>query len=159
MNNYIGIPMGDPAGVGPEIVVKALSDKKVYDWCKPVIIGDKNILEMAMKICKLDLDIRCISDPKEGHYKPGILNLIDLKNIDIEKFEHGKVNSMCGQAAFEYIEVVCDLAMKEEILAIATTPINKESFKAAGVPYIGHTEALESLTGSSDPLTMFQVYD
>jgi len=159
MSNFIGISMGDPAGVGPEIVVKALTSKEIYDICNPVVIGDKNVLEMAMKICDVDLVINIIKKPKVGVYKAGILNLIDMNNVDLNNFKFGKVSAMCGKAAFEYIIALCDLAMQNELLAIATTPINKESFKAADVPYIGHTEVLEALTHSTDPLTMFQVFD
>jgi len=157
--DFIGITMGDPAGVGPEIIVKALTHKSIYDTCKPVIIGDKSILEKAMTICGIHLDIRTINNPKDGFYQAGMLNLIDLNNIDLNTFEFGKVSAMCGKAAFEYIKTSCKLAMEGELLAIATAPINKESFKDANIPYIGHTEVLEDLTHSENPLTMFQVFD
>lgn len=158
MDKYIGIPMGDPAGVGPEIVIKALSHPEIYDWSKPVVIGDKVTLEKAMVICGLNLSIHTTDGPQNGVYKPGILNLIDLGNVDHMGFSFGRINAMCGRAAFEYIERTCELAMKGDLLAIATTPINKESFKAANVLHIGHTEALAALTNTHDPLTMFQVF-
>lgn len=157
--SYIGITMGDPAGVGPEIVVKALNNERSYENANPVVIGDKNVLIEAMKFCNLDLKINVITDVKEGVYQKGIINLIDLNNIDIEKLEMGKVQAMAGKAAFEYIQKAVDLALDKKIDAIATTPINKEAFKAGGVNYIGHTEVLEDLTNTKDPLTMFQVFD
>lgn len=157
--SYIGIPMGDPAGIGPEIVVKALSKDEVHKTAKPVVIGDKKTLEQAMKFCGIDLEINVIEKVEDGDYQKGILNLIDLSNIDIEKLEMGKVQGMAGKAAFEYIEKSVELALDKKVAAIATTPINKEAFKAGGVNYIGHTEILEDLTNTKDPLTMFQVYD
>jgi 4-hydroxythreonine-4-phosphate dehydrogenase len=87
------------------------------------------------------------------------LNLVHMDNIDLNAFAHGKVSAMCGRAAFEYIKKAVELAAAGAVDAVATTAINKESLKAAGVPFIGHTEILAGLTGSHDPLTMFQVLD
>ncbi|MGX4599703.1 4-hydroxythreonine-4-phosphate dehydrogenase PdxA [Faecalimicrobium sp. JNUCC 81] len=156
---YIGVPLGDPAGIGPEIVVKSIAKESTNSYCNPVIVGDKKVIERAIKVCDLDLDIKVIKDVKEGVYNNKTLNLIDLDNINMDKFEYGIVSGMCGRAAFEYIEKVIDMAMKKEVDAIATTPINKESFKAGEVPYIGHTEVLEDLTNTYNPLTMFQVHN
>lgn len=156
---YIGIPMGDPAGIGPEIVVKSITDEETNRISKPVIIGEKKTLEQAMKFCNLNLEINIINDVEEGNYKTNIINLIDLKNIDIEKLKVGEVQDIAGKAAFEYIEKTVELALDKKFAAIATTPINKESLKKAGVKYIGHTEMLEDLTDSHDPLTMFQVHN
>lgn len=155
----IGIPLGDPAGVGPEIVVKSLSYDEIYETCKPVVVGDKGIIEQAMRFCNINLAINLIEDPKDGLYTKGTIDLIDLNNIDIGTFQMGKVQAEGGKAAFEYIKTIIDLALEKKVDAIATTPINKESLKAAGVPYIGHTEILEDLTNTDNPLTMFQVYD
>ncbi|GMQ57637.1 4-hydroxythreonine-4-phosphate dehydrogenase PdxA [Vallitalea sediminicola] len=157
--SYIGIPMGDPAGIGPEIVVKALAKEEVHNTSKPVVIGDKKTLQQAMEFCNVQLEINVIEDVKKGNYQKGILNLIDLENVDIEKLEMGTVQGMAGKAAFDYIEKTVELALSKKVDAIATTPINKEAFKAGGINYIGHTEVLEDLTNSKDPLTMFQVYD
>lgn len=153
----IGVPMGDAAGIGPEILVKALNEKEIYDISKPLIIGDKDTIEQALKVCKLDLKVNVVENPKDGLYEYGTVDLVDLDNIDIEKMELGKVQAMCGKAAFEYIEHCTKLALDKKIDAMATTPINKESLKAAKVPYIGHTEMLEDLTKTKNPLTMFQV--
>lgn len=157
--DYIAIPMGDPAGVGPEIIIKTVETKEVYDWCNPVFIGNIDVLNLAKKVCNSNLEIKLITKVEEGNYKPGILNLINIENVDVENFKWGVVNGNCGKAAFEYIQRVTDMAMKNEVAAIATTPINKESFKAGDVPFIGHTEVLEALTDSNNPLTMFQVHN
>lgn len=153
----IGIPMGDPAGIGPEIVVKALNREEVYKISKPIVIGDRDVISNAMKFCGLDLNINVVESPQKGKYIKGTIDLIDLNNIDIDELEIGKIQAIAGKAAFEYIEETVKLALEKKIDAIATTPINKESLKAANIPYIGHTEILEGLTNTSNPLTMFQV--
>ena len=156
---YIGIPMGDPAGVGPEITVKALAHKELYDLCNPVVVGNKDVMENAIRICQLDLKLNVIDKVEDGLYQSGTIDLINLDNIDYSKMEYGKVQAECGQAAYEYIVKVTELALAKNFNAIATTPINKESLKAAKVPYIGHTEILEDLTNTHNPLTMFQVHN
>jgi 4-phospho-D-threonate 3-dehydrogenase / 4-phospho-D-erythronate 3-dehydrogenase len=153
----IAIPMGDPAGIGPEITMKSLAKNEIYDVCKPLVIGDAAVIEKAISIVKADLKVNEVSSPAEGKYEFGTVDVVNLKNIDIEKMEYGQVSAQCGQAAFEYIKTAVELAKAGEVKALATTPINKESLKAAKVPYIGHTEMLEDLAGSDDPLTMFEV--
>lgn len=155
----IGIPMGDPAGIGPEIVVKALASEEVNKVSKSVVIGDEKTLKQAMKFTNTYLDINIIEDVEKGNYVSGVLNLIDLKNVDIDILEMGKVQGMAGKAAFEYIKKSVELALDKKVDAIATTPINKEALKAGNINYIGHTEILADLTNTEDPLTMFQVFN
>lgn len=152
----IAVPIGDPAGVGPEIVAKSVASGDVFEAADCVIVGDKTIIENAIKIVGEDLTVHVISEPEEGDYRKGILNLIDLGNVDMAKFEFGKVNGMCGKAAYEYIAKCIELANKGKVDAVATTPINKESLRAGGINYIGHTEIFGALTGTEDPLTMFE---
>ena len=153
----IGVPIGDPAGVGPEIAVKSLSDANVYQKCRPILIGDKGVIEQALKFCNLDLNINVINNVMEGKYILGTIDLIDLNNVDINELKIGEVQALGGKAAFEYIKKSIEMAMANEIDAIATTPINKESLKAANINYIGHTEIFADLTNTKDPLTMFEV--
>lgn len=157
MRTKIAISMGDPAGVGPEIVVKTAVSKEILDLCDLVVIGDKNVLEKAIEICQVNLKIHTIKNIEEGKYEKDILNVIDLENVDINTLEYGQVQGMCGKAAFEYIKKCVELAMEHKVDAIATTPINKESLKAGNINYIGHTEILGDLSNSRDPLTMFEV--
>lgn len=159
MKPIIGIPLGDPAGIGPEIVVKALNQKEIYDVCCPLVVGDKNVIKQAMKFCDISLEINVVEEPRCGKYEHGTLDLIDLNNVEVNVLQIGKVQAMGGKAAFEYITAVTRLALDKKVDAIATTPINKESLKAAEVPYIGHTEILEDLTNTYNPLTMFQVHN
>lgn len=155
----IGIPMGDPAGIGPEIVLKALQKKELYDICKPVVIGDAQVLKLVESIVKTDLLFNLISKPEEGKYIHGVVDIISIDNVNVDTLEFGKVQAQAGKAAYEYIVKVTELANAGMISAIATTPINKEAIKAANVNFIGHTEMLADLTNTNDPLTMFQVYN
>jgi len=153
----IAIPMGDPAGIGPEITMKSLTKQEIYDVCKPLVIGDTAVIKKAIEIVEANLEVNEVSSPADGQYELGTVDVINLDNIDMEKLEYGQVSAQGGQGAFEYIKKSVELAMDGQVQALATTPINKESLKAAKVPYIGHTEMLEDLAGSDDPLTMFQV--
>lgn len=158
MKPYIAIPMGDPAGIGPEIVVKAVANDDVYETARCVIIGDRKILQDAIAFTNVDLKIHLLQKLEDGMYDKGVLNLIDLDNVDMKEFKIGQVSGMCGRAAYEYIEKSVELALKKEVAAVATTPINKESLKAGNVDYIGHTEIFGALTNTKDPLTMFEVH-
>ena len=152
----ITVPIGDPAGIGPEIVVKAMAVPEVVDTARVIVTGDSNILRQAVRICGRDLQIHIVDSPDQGDYRQGILNLIDLKNVDMDTFAFGQIQAMCGRAAYEYIEKSVRLAMDGQADAVATTCINKEALRAAKIPYIGHTEIFGALTGTSNPLTMFE---
>lgn len=152
----IAVPIGDPAGIGPEIVSRSIDDRELFKIADCIVVGDKKIMENAIKIVDADLKINVVSDMSQCIFEEGIMNLFDLDNIDMDKFEFGKINAMCGRAAYEYIEKSISLAMNGEADAVATTPINKESLHAAEVNFIGHTEIFGALTGTEDPLTMFE---
>jgi 4-hydroxythreonine-4-phosphate dehydrogenase len=152
----VGVTMGDPAGVGPEIIAKALMDKGILELCRPVVFGSRAVMEEAFGICGLKAEIN-ILDKMDFEYKDGLVNVFDIDNVDIKSLERGKISGACGKAAYEYIEMAVELAMEGMIQAIATAPVNKESLREARVPFIGHTEMLEELTGITNPLTIFQV--
>ena len=152
----IAVPLGDPAGIGPEIVARSIADKELFRITDCIVIGDRKVMENAIRITGEDLKVNVVADPAEGDYREGILNLIDLDNIDMDRFEFGKVDAMCGKAAFEYIEKSIQITMAGKADAVATTPINKESLRAGGINFIGHTEIFGALTGTEDPLTMFE---
>ena len=154
--SLIAVPIGDPAGVGPEIVAKSVASQEVFEAADCIIIGDKAVMENAVKIVGEKLSINVIEDPLEGDFRKGVLNLIDLGNVDLGQFEFGKVSGMCGKAAYEYIAKSIALANEGKVDAVATTPINKESLRAGGINFIGHTEIFGALTGTEDPLTMFE---
>lgn len=156
---YVVVPMGDPAGIGPEIVVKSFAKEGIFEDANVLVIGDAKILEQANKICDTNLQINIIENVSDGNYTNGTLDVIDLDMIDMEEFEFGKVSAQCGKASLSYIERAADLCMNGEAVAIATTTINKESLAAAGITELGHTNMLARITGVKDPLTMFQVKD
>lgn len=153
---FIAVTMGDPAGVGPEIVAMSLASAEVTDVADCVVVGDKKVMENAIRITGSDLTVNVIGKPADGSYEPGVLNLIDLDNVDMDQFEFGKVSGMCGKAAYDYIAKSIELANAGEVDAVSTTPINKEALKAGEIHFIGHTEIFGALTGTEDPLTMFE---
>lgn len=159
VKEYIVIPMGDPAGIGPEISVKSASKKQAYDVANPVVVGDLKILQKAAQADKIDVDFKVIEHLADGDYRPGVVNVIDLGNVDLSTFAYGKVQAQCGQAAYEYIKKCNDICMSGEAAAMTTTTINKEALRAAGIKELGHTDILSKLTHTQNPLTMFQVHD
>ena len=152
---FIAVPIGDPAGIGPEIVVKAVASEEIKNIARCIIIGDCNVIANALKITNTDINICRIE--KTEDYKDNHLNIFPIDNPDFADLRIGEVSAMCGKAAYEYIEKSIDLAMKKQVAAVATAPINKESLKAANIPFIGHTEIFAALTNTADPLTMFEV--
>ena len=151
--------MGDPAGIGPEISVKALDIEGIYSTVRPILIGERTVFERAVKFCGTKTKINAIEKMSEGIYRHGTIDLIDMKNIGIPDYRIGEVNPSCGKASFQFIEKAARLALDGEVDAVVTAPINKEALKAAHVEYTGHTEILGGITGVSDPLTMFETND
>ena len=152
----VAVTIGDPAGIGPEISVKALGIKDIYSRVRPVLIGERTVLEQAVRFCGERTKINTISEVFDGIYRAGTIDLYDMRNISAGDYRMGKVDPVCGKASFEYIERAARLALEGEVDAVVTAPINKEALKAAHVDYPGHTEILGGLTGVSDPLTMFE---
>ena len=145
----IGITMGDPAGIGPEIIIKSLSRKTVYDRCIPVVIGDYWALKDAADFCHSALTLHEIKKPSEARGEYGVVDFINLDYLKQNGWEYKKVSRICGEASFQYVVYAIDLAMKNEIKAVVTAPINKESINLAGHHYSGHTEIFAEYTGSS----------
>lgn len=146
----IGITMGDPCGIGPEIAVKSLNKKEVYDICDPIVVGDAGPIRDALRITKLPLQINVISDVEQAAFEYGRIDLIDMQNVDMTKLVYGKVSAMGGNAAFEYIKKVIELAMAGKIDGTVTGPINKEALNLAGHHYSGHTEIYAHFTRTND---------
>ena len=152
----LAVPMGDPNGIGPEIVVKALADPQIHEWCLPVIIGDLFCLEKVLHFAGKKLRINCIESADRFIDNPDVINLINMQHQGIEQLIPGQVQALAGQCAADYIAESVKLAMSGQADAIVTTPINKEALRAAEVPFIGHTEMLAALSGAEDPLTLFE---
>lgn len=145
----IGITMGDPAGIGPEVVVKALSHVEVYDECRPLVIGDAAQLRRAAQICGVDLHVRAIAQPEQAAFEAGRLDCIDLACVP-EDLPYGIVSPVAGDAAFQFVARAVDLAVAGKLDAICTAPLSKEALHAAGHKYPGHTEILAHLTKTEE---------
>lgn len=150
--------MGDPASIGPEIALKAVSDDGINRICTPLIIGDAAWLqETAENLGIRGVQVQAINSAGEAAGSPGAVNVVDLANVSYAEVRVGEIGAAQGRASVEYIERAVELAMAGDLDAISTGPINKESLKAAGVKFPGHTEMLGALTGSSTYETMFVV--
>ena len=147
--SVIAVTMGDPAGIGPEIVVRSLADPLVQQVAFCHVVGSRSVLEDACQRCGLsasilDSEYACIEN---------------VGNIQRGDYQYGEISADCGIASFEYIKKSIELAKSGAVQAVATAPINKESLRAGGVPFIGHTEIFGELTNTKDPLTLFEVKD
>lgn len=141
--------MGDAAGIGPEIIVKSLMDKDIYDQCQPVVIGDAKILERVKPIVNADVQINVINNVSEAKNEFGIIDVIDLDLLPVD-LPFGQVSGEAGNAAYQYIAKAVALAKEKEINAICTAPLNKEAMHKGGHLYPGHTEILAKLTDTED---------
>ncbi|MFJ5624301.1 4-hydroxythreonine-4-phosphate dehydrogenase PdxA [Peribacillus loiseleuriae] len=149
MKPIIGITMGDAAGIGPEIIVKSLNHKEMYQNCNPLVIGDAKILEKVKPIVQSTLNINIIQDPSEAKYEYGTIDVIDLDLLPVD-LPFGEVSAAAGDAAFQYLARAIDLAKEQKIDSICTAPLNKEALHKGGHIYPGHTEILADLTDTED---------
>lgn len=152
----IGVTMGDPAGIGPEICAKALTASEVTAVANCVVIGDRRSLRHGLKISRINgVEINPIKEVSEVRFQPGLINVLDLNNADPARIKPGQVSKAAGQAAFAYIEKAIKLAKDGAIDGIATGPINKEAVRKAGHRFDGHTEILAHYTKTKDYAMMF----
>jgi 4-hydroxythreonine-4-phosphate dehydrogenase len=145
----IAITMGDAAGVGPEIIMKALSRPEVYALCRPFVVGDATRLEQANRLTGTTLAVRRIASPGEACFSHGSVDCIDLALVPPD-LAFGKLSPIAGEAAYRYIERAVALTLAGEADAICTAPLNKEALNAAGHRFPGHTEMLAQLTGTKE---------
>jgi 4-hydroxythreonine-4-phosphate dehydrogenase len=145
----IGVTMGDPASIGPEIAVKALLDRDIYGLCRPFITGDASVFQHIIEKLGLNASVNVISDVKQAQFNYGEIDVLDLDNVQLEKLEFGVVSAMAGNAAFESVVKVIELAMAGEIDATVTGPLNKKSMNEAGHHFAGHTEIYAQYTGTT----------
>jgi 4-hydroxythreonine-4-phosphate dehydrogenase len=146
----IAISSGDPAGIGPEVTVKALNYSGLYEKCNPLVVGDARIIQRTVELCRLPYKINIIKDPSEGDYRHGTIDVFDLNNLDMRDFKWGMISAMSGKASFEYVEKIIDLAMKKKVAATVTGPINKKALQLAGIKFAGHTEIFAHYTGAAN---------
>ncbi|MDI3318025.1 MAG: 4-hydroxythreonine-4-phosphate dehydrogenase PdxA [Bacillota bacterium] len=158
----LALTMGDPAGIGPEICLAAAADAEVRAVARPLVVGDLGVLERALvavrgRTVPAGLRLRAVDRPGEASFEPGTVEVIDLANVPAESFEWGVVRAGFGRAAYEYLERASRLAMAGEVDAVVTAPIHKEAWRLAGIPAVGHTEALQMLSGAGESVTLFVV--
>lgn len=146
----IGITMGDPSGVGPEIIVKSLNNEELYNRSHPIVIGDSKRLLEVIKILNLNLEVKSISENDDFETtKFGEIKCLDL-NLLPDNIEFGQINLTSGDAAFKYLSKAINLANSKRLDAICTAPLNKEAMQKAGHLYPGHTEILADLTNTDN---------
>lgn len=146
----IAISVGDPAGIGPEITAKALALPDIYDICRPLAVGEAKMMAEAVRFSQLQLEIHPVFAPEQGLYRCGVVDVLDLKNIDAGKIRYKAVSEETGRASFEYVCKAIELAQAGKVDATVTGPINKEAINRAGFHYSGHTEIYADLTKTRD---------
>ncbi len=145
--------MGDPAGVGPEIILKAFLDASLSEVCRAVVIGDRDFLARIASSLAPGLTLRSVAAANDPQPRSGTLDVIDLKNVS-PSLIRGQASAEGGQASVACIEKAVRLALNHDVDAITTAPINKESLHLAGHRYPGHTELLAALTDSNESALM-----
>lgn len=159
MRPIIGITMGDPAGIGPEITIRTCMQEELYRKCRPLVIGDSCVLEKAKRLVGGEhLKIHSIQEPAQAEYTYGTLDVLDMHMVDIEALKIGEISEMAGNAAFAYVEKAIKLAMAGAIDATVTNALNKEAINLAGHHFAGHTEIYAEYT-KTKKYSMLLVYE
>jgi 4-hydroxythreonine-4-phosphate dehydrogenase len=148
----LAITMGDPGGVGPEIILKALCSSEVRNYCAPVVVGDSIVIKEALNLLNLPRKLRTINSPDESNQATGSIELIDLGII--KKFAKNKPTAEVGRACVSYIKKAVEFALDKKVDGIVTAPISKEALRMAGFKWPGHTEMLAELTKTRDYVMM-----
>jgi len=150
----IAITMGDPCGIGPEVVVKALADPRVYSSCRPMVVGNTYAMQQAVKLTGSSLTINETDDPTSAGEDSSVIDVIDIHNLNPEDIKLGEISIPCGKAAMEWVSKTGQLALAGIVDGMATAPLNKEAASLAGFQSIGHTELLQELVGADHVPTM-----
>ncbi len=145
----IAVTMGDPAGIGPEIVARTFAEGGFRNENPALVVGDPGILERAAKLLELALRVNAISVPEEAAFEPGTVDVLAVGEVQ-KDLPFGELDARAGDAAFRYVQRATELASAGRVGAIATAPLNKEAMHLAGHKYPGHTEILAELTGTED---------
>jgi 4-hydroxythreonine-4-phosphate dehydrogenase len=144
----LALTMGDPAGVGPEVIAKALRDDTVYAECRPFVVGDESALRSALDLIGAAPAIRRIAAPAEAGRQAGRIDILPVEGVDVATAHPGELSAAAGLAAFTWVRRGAELALAGEVSGIVTAPVNKEAVTLAGVPFTGHTELLAEMAGS-----------
>ena len=152
------ITMGDPAGIGPEIVVGTMLSEEIHECCRPFVIGSQQIMERAARVLGKELKYHQITDPSEAKYEFGTIDILETGDYDTDSIEWGKEQKLAGQMAVDWIMKSIELGMAKKIDAVSTSPIHKGAIKLVGVKEPGHTEIYQNATNSPYALTMFSCH-
>jgi 4-hydroxythreonine-4-phosphate dehydrogenase len=142
----VAITMGDPTGIGPEIIAKVLAEESVP---RALVVGDVTIMRRAVSLLELALAVRAVDEPADARFEPGVIDVLPVTDLP-DDLPFGRVDARGGEGAFRYLERAVALALGDEVHAVATAPLNKEAMHLAGFKYPGHTEILAELTGVRD---------
>ena len=150
----IAITMGDPCGIGPEVVAKALADPRVYDSCRPLVVGSSYAMERAVELSGVHLRVNASVELDAAGQDGGVIDVLDIGNLNPEDITVGEINPVCGKAAMEWVTRAGELALAGSVGGLATAPLNKEAASLAGYKSIGHMELLQELSGVRTVATM-----
>ena len=146
----LGISVGDPGGIGPEISAKALNREDIYAHCRPLVVADNRFMEDVLKFTDVNLNLNPVHHVRDAVFKQGTIDVLDMDNMPMDRLRYKEVTPEQGKASFEYVAKVIELATRKEIDGTVTGPINKAAINAAGHHYAGHTEIYATLTGTRD---------
>ena len=146
----LALTMGDPCGVGAEVIARALADPALRQVCRPVVIGHAELLARATGLCGLDLHVHTVSSIGSATFDPRAIEVWSPVAADLDALELGRVCPEGGRLAVEWVTAAIDLALAGEVGGIVTAPLNKEAMNRAGFAYAGHTELLGERTGTRD---------
>ncbi|MCL2670036.1 MAG: 4-hydroxythreonine-4-phosphate dehydrogenase PdxA [Syntrophaceae bacterium] len=150
----LGITLGDPAGVGPEITVKALAEQELYEEVRPLVFGDRCVLEAAIALCGGSSKVHAAADPGTARFQPGTIDLVDTGGLSAPP-PLGMISAAAGRAGYVCLERAIEAALAGSIDALVTAPLNKESLRAAQVPFLDHTAVLTARAARYEPMTLF----
>ena len=150
----IGITMGDPCGIGPEVIAKSLGHSALWEWCHPIVIGSSTLLQKELSANDIHLKVSSFAPNEDFLQRTDSINVIDLENIDLNLIKPGELSPRAGHAAMEWVRFTAELCLSNKIPGMATAPINKEATMLAGYKDIGHMEVLQRLSSSPDVATM-----
>jgi len=151
----VGITMGDPTGIGPEIIVKALSMEEPFHACRPIVFGDREVLSRAIQIQNLSTTLEVIDKIPEDGYLPKTIFFFPSIQLEVASLRFGQPDRTCGEVMVKYIEEAVKWVRSGRVDAITTCPINKQAINAAGHPFSGHTELLAHFVQASSVAMMF----
>ena len=148
MKPILGITMGDAAGIGPELILKAFRTEQLHAICRPLIIGSVAVMEFYRRRLGIPVRFRGVTSAGVAEYRPGVLDVLDLGLVDVASLQVGVVHATPGKAAVVYTQEAGRLALEGEVDAIVSAPLNKEAMRAAGYQFEGQTQILGEMAGS-----------